>query len=117
MNGLRSLPHRHPRYLEFYRQRRPLLDEIVTRRGHVGDINDAFRKPTALRLKERRDWLLVATGRMGDRHRVALAAGALLTYALKDHPSRVCKSARRTSRTVALGTTGWGLPLCLSQNN
>jgi len=45
-----------------------------------------------------------------DRHRVALAAGALLTYALKDHPSRVCKSARRTSRTVALGTTGWGLP-------
>ena len=32
-----------PRYLEFYRQGRLLLDEMVTRRGHLDDINDAFR--------------------------------------------------------------------------
>jgi S-(hydroxymethyl)glutathione dehydrogenase/alcohol dehydrogenase len=32
-----------PRYLEFYRQGRLLLDEMVTRRGHLGDINAAFR--------------------------------------------------------------------------
>src|SRR6266581_4626854 len=32
-----------PRYLEFYRQGRLLLDEMVTRRGRLGDINDAFR--------------------------------------------------------------------------
>ena len=32
-----------PRYLEFYRQGRLLLDEMVTRRGKLGDINDAFR--------------------------------------------------------------------------
>src|SRR5262249_53168705 len=32
-----------PRYLEFYRQGRLLLDEMVTRRGRLPDINDAFR--------------------------------------------------------------------------
>jgi S-(hydroxymethyl)glutathione dehydrogenase/alcohol dehydrogenase len=32
-----------PRYLEMYRQGRLLLDEMVTRRGRLGDINDAFR--------------------------------------------------------------------------
>ena len=32
-----------PRYLEFYRQGRLRLDEMVTRRGKLGDINDAFR--------------------------------------------------------------------------
>jgi S-(hydroxymethyl)glutathione dehydrogenase/alcohol dehydrogenase len=32
-----------PRYLEFYRQGRLRLDEMVTRRGRLEDINDAFR--------------------------------------------------------------------------
>jgi len=32
-----------PRYLEFYRQGRLLLDQMVTRRGRLGDINEAFR--------------------------------------------------------------------------
>jgi S-(hydroxymethyl)glutathione dehydrogenase / alcohol dehydrogenase len=32
-----------PRYLDFYRQGRLLLDEMVTRRGRLDDINDAFR--------------------------------------------------------------------------
>jgi S-(hydroxymethyl)glutathione dehydrogenase/alcohol dehydrogenase len=32
-----------PRYLDFYRQGRLLLDEMVSRRGRLGDINDAFR--------------------------------------------------------------------------
>jgi S-(hydroxymethyl)glutathione dehydrogenase / alcohol dehydrogenase len=32
-----------PRYLEFYRQGRLLLDEMVSRRGSLDDINDAFR--------------------------------------------------------------------------
>jgi S-(hydroxymethyl)glutathione dehydrogenase/alcohol dehydrogenase len=32
-----------PRYLELYRQGRLLLDEMVTRRGRLGDINEAFR--------------------------------------------------------------------------
>jgi S-(hydroxymethyl)glutathione dehydrogenase/alcohol dehydrogenase len=32
-----------PRYLEFYRQGRLQLDEMVSRRGRLGDINDAFR--------------------------------------------------------------------------
>jgi len=32
-----------PLYLDFYRQGRLLLDEMVTRRGPLGDINDAFR--------------------------------------------------------------------------
>jgi S-(hydroxymethyl)glutathione dehydrogenase/alcohol dehydrogenase len=32
-----------PRYLEFYRQGRLLLDEMVTRRGRLDDVNDAFR--------------------------------------------------------------------------
>jgi S-(hydroxymethyl)glutathione dehydrogenase / alcohol dehydrogenase len=32
-----------PRYLEFYRQGRLLLDEMVTRRGRLGDVNEAFR--------------------------------------------------------------------------
>ncbi|MGH6689565.1 MAG: Zn-dependent alcohol dehydrogenase [Gammaproteobacteria bacterium] len=32
-----------PLYLEFYRQGRLLLDEMVTRRGRLSDINEAFR--------------------------------------------------------------------------
>ena len=32
-----------PRYLEFYRQGRLLLDEMVTRRGRLDDLNEAFR--------------------------------------------------------------------------
>jgi S-(hydroxymethyl)glutathione dehydrogenase/alcohol dehydrogenase len=32
-----------PRYLEFYRQGRLLLDEMVSRRGQLEDLNDAFR--------------------------------------------------------------------------
>jgi S-(hydroxymethyl)glutathione dehydrogenase/alcohol dehydrogenase len=32
-----------PRYLKLYRQGRLLLDEMVTRRGRLDDINDAFR--------------------------------------------------------------------------
>ncbi len=32
-----------PLYLEFYRQGRLLLDEMVSRRGRLDDINDAFR--------------------------------------------------------------------------
>jgi S-(hydroxymethyl)glutathione dehydrogenase/alcohol dehydrogenase len=32
-----------PRYLEFYRQGRLRLDEMVSRRGKLGDINEAFR--------------------------------------------------------------------------
>ncbi len=32
-----------PRYLELYRQGRLKLDEMVTRRGKLEDINDAFR--------------------------------------------------------------------------
>jgi S-(hydroxymethyl)glutathione dehydrogenase/alcohol dehydrogenase len=32
-----------PRYLEFYRQGRLLLDEMVTHRRRLGDINDAFQ--------------------------------------------------------------------------
>ena len=32
-----------PLYLDFYRQGRLLLDEMVTRRGRLGDVNDAFR--------------------------------------------------------------------------
>ncbi len=32
-----------PNYLEFYRQGRLKLDEMVSRRGHLGDINEAFR--------------------------------------------------------------------------
>jgi S-(hydroxymethyl)glutathione dehydrogenase / alcohol dehydrogenase len=32
-----------PRYLELYRQGRLLLDEMVSRRGKLDDINDAFR--------------------------------------------------------------------------
>jgi S-(hydroxymethyl)glutathione dehydrogenase/alcohol dehydrogenase len=32
-----------PRYLEFYRQGRLLLDEMVSRRGRLEEINDAFR--------------------------------------------------------------------------
>ena len=31
------------RYLDFYRQGRLLLDEMVTKRGRLGDINEAFR--------------------------------------------------------------------------
>ncbi len=32
-----------PRYLELYRQGRLLLDEMVSRRGRLEDVNDAFR--------------------------------------------------------------------------
>src|SRR5690349_4797619 len=32
-----------PRYLELYRQGRLLLDEMVSRRGHLDDLNEAFR--------------------------------------------------------------------------
>src|SRR3989304_4381174 len=32
-----------PRYLELYRQGRLLLDEMITRRAGLGEINDAFR--------------------------------------------------------------------------
>jgi S-(hydroxymethyl)glutathione dehydrogenase/alcohol dehydrogenase len=32
-----------PRYLEFYRQGRLLLDEMISRRGRLDDLNDAFR--------------------------------------------------------------------------
>jgi S-(hydroxymethyl)glutathione dehydrogenase/alcohol dehydrogenase len=32
-----------PRYLEFYRQGRLLLDEMVSVRGKLGDVNEAFR--------------------------------------------------------------------------
>lgn len=32
-----------PRYLDFYRQGRLMLDEMVTRRGHLDDLNEAFR--------------------------------------------------------------------------
>jgi S-(hydroxymethyl)glutathione dehydrogenase/alcohol dehydrogenase len=32
-----------PRYLEFYRQGRLMLDEMVSRRGRLEDLNDAFR--------------------------------------------------------------------------
>jgi S-(hydroxymethyl)glutathione dehydrogenase / alcohol dehydrogenase len=32
-----------PRYLELYRQGRLLLDEMVSRRGHFDDLNEAFR--------------------------------------------------------------------------
>jgi S-(hydroxymethyl)glutathione dehydrogenase / alcohol dehydrogenase len=32
-----------PRYLDFYRQGRLKLDEMVSRRGKLGDINEAFR--------------------------------------------------------------------------
>jgi S-(hydroxymethyl)glutathione dehydrogenase/alcohol dehydrogenase len=32
-----------PRYLDFYRQGRLLLDEMISRRGDLADINDAFR--------------------------------------------------------------------------
>jgi S-(hydroxymethyl)glutathione dehydrogenase/alcohol dehydrogenase len=32
-----------PNYLEFYRQGRLLLDEMVTRRGGLEDVNEAFR--------------------------------------------------------------------------
>ncbi|MBV8281556.1 MAG: Zn-dependent alcohol dehydrogenase [Candidatus Eremiobacteraeota bacterium] len=32
-----------PRYLDFYRQGRLKLDEMISRRGHLDDLNDAFR--------------------------------------------------------------------------
>ena len=32
-----------PNYLEFYRQGRLDLDSMISRRGHLGDINEAFR--------------------------------------------------------------------------
>jgi S-(hydroxymethyl)glutathione dehydrogenase/alcohol dehydrogenase len=32
-----------PRYIEFYRQGRLKLDEMITRRGRLEDVNDAFR--------------------------------------------------------------------------
>ncbi|MPY93602.1 MAG: zinc-binding dehydrogenase [Acidimicrobiia bacterium] len=36
-----------PRYLDLYRQGRLLLDEMVTRRARLEDVNDAFRAMTA----------------------------------------------------------------------
>ena len=36
-----------PNYLELYRQGRLNLDEMVTRRRPLGEINDAFRAMTA----------------------------------------------------------------------
>ncbi len=36
-----------PRYLDFYRQGRLLLDEMVTRKGRLDDLNEAFRAMTA----------------------------------------------------------------------
>jgi S-(hydroxymethyl)glutathione dehydrogenase / alcohol dehydrogenase len=32
-----------PRYLEFYRQGRLLLDEMVSKEGRLDDVNEAFR--------------------------------------------------------------------------
>jgi len=32
-----------PNYLEFYRQGRLDLDSMISHRGHLGDINEAFR--------------------------------------------------------------------------
>jgi S-(hydroxymethyl)glutathione dehydrogenase/alcohol dehydrogenase len=32
-----------PRYIDFYRQGRLKLDEMITRRGKLADVNDAFR--------------------------------------------------------------------------
>ena len=32
-----------PRYIEFYRQGRLKLDEMISRRGRLGDVNEAFR--------------------------------------------------------------------------
>jgi S-(hydroxymethyl)glutathione dehydrogenase/alcohol dehydrogenase len=32
-----------PWYLEFYRQGRLLLDEMITRRGRLDDVNEALR--------------------------------------------------------------------------
>jgi S-(hydroxymethyl)glutathione dehydrogenase/alcohol dehydrogenase len=32
-----------PHYLEFYRQGRLMLDEMITRRGRLEDVNEAFR--------------------------------------------------------------------------
>jgi len=32
-----------PRYIEFYRQGRLKLDEMITRRGRLEDVNEAFR--------------------------------------------------------------------------
>jgi S-(hydroxymethyl)glutathione dehydrogenase/alcohol dehydrogenase len=36
-----------PRYLEFYRQGRLQLDDMVSRRGKLQDLNDAFRSMKA----------------------------------------------------------------------
>ena len=45
MTTLTSRPVRIdiPRYLDFYRQGRLMLDEMVSRRGRLEDINEAFR--------------------------------------------------------------------------
>jgi S-(hydroxymethyl)glutathione dehydrogenase/alcohol dehydrogenase len=32
-----------PRYIELYRQGRLMLDEMITRRGRLEDVNEAFR--------------------------------------------------------------------------
>jgi S-(hydroxymethyl)glutathione dehydrogenase/alcohol dehydrogenase len=32
-----------PRYLDFYRQGRLRLDEMISRRGELNDLNEAFR--------------------------------------------------------------------------
>ena len=46
-----------PLYLDFYRQGRLDLDAMVTKRGRLGDINEAFRamkKPARSRARCRR---------------------------------------------------------------
>ena len=42
-HGLEPVPHDIPLYLDFYRQGRLDLDGMVTKRGRLGDINEAFR--------------------------------------------------------------------------
>jgi S-(hydroxymethyl)glutathione dehydrogenase/alcohol dehydrogenase len=32
-----------PRYIDYYRQGRLMLDEMITRRGRLEDVNEAFR--------------------------------------------------------------------------
>ena len=32
-----------PTYIEYYQQGKLMLDEMITRRGHLEDVNEAFR--------------------------------------------------------------------------
>src|SRR5439155_1646093 len=43
-----------PRYIEFYRQGRLKLDEMVSRRGKLEDVNEAFREERRLADEQRR---------------------------------------------------------------